>query len=109
MCSHLCPLQKRAVLQGGSIAALAVVAVVGFGGYNRAYAQGEGTTKRELPAVRLSSPPIIDGDLSDPAWQKAARINRFTDELFGNPVQDQTDVYLGYDDKHIYIAFHAHD
>jgi hypothetical protein len=67
------------------------------------------TTRRELPAARLSAPPTIDGDLSDPAWQQAAKADRFTDNLFGNPVADQAIVYVGYDDNYIYIGFYAYD
>src|SRR5712692_9951035 len=109
MQAHLGQLQKHTALQGGSITALAVVALLSSSGQTRADAQDQTTTKRELPAIRLTSSPVIDGDLSDPCWQQAARTDRFTDELYGNPVQDQTDVYLGYDDKNVYIAFHAHD
>src|SRR5262249_26496732 len=72
-------------------------------------AQEGATTKRELPAVRFSTPPVIDGDLSDACWQSAARAERFTDALFGNPVQDQTVALLGYDGSHLYVAFHALD
>lgn len=65
--------------------------------------------KRELPAVRLEAPPTIDGDLSDPAWQKAARADRFTDALLGNVVADQTVALLAYDASWIYVAFYAYD
>jgi hypothetical protein len=64
---------------------------------------------RDIAAVRLAAPPVIDGDLSDSCWEGAARADRFTDELFGTPVPDQTLAFVGYDDKHIYVAFHAHD
>ena len=67
------------------------------------------TIERNVPAVRLSSPPVIDGDLSDPVWKEAARADRWVDWLNGSPNIDQTEVYLGYDDKNIYIAWYAHD
>lgn len=73
------------------------------------WAQEGVTVRRDLPAVRLSQPPVIDGDLSDPCWQEAAKLERWTDVLYTNPVQDQTIGYLGYDDKNIYVAFHAFD
>ncbi len=67
------------------------------------------TIRRNLPARRLTQPPVIDGDLSDPCWQQAARLERWVDVLYSNPVQDQTIAYLGYDEKNIYVAFHAFD
>lgn len=69
----------------------------------------EGISQRELAAVRISAPPKIDGDLSDPAWQQAVRSDRFTDALNGSVVPDQTEVSLGYDDRSIYVAFRCHD
>src|SRR5947208_12575989 len=67
------------------------------------------TTRRELPAVRFSTPPTLDGDLSDPCWAPAPRADRFTDDLLGKPVADQTVAYLGYDERHVYVGFHASD
>jgi len=76
---------------------------------NTALAAEPATTRRDLPAVRLSTPPVIDGDLSDPCWQHAAKSGRFVDNLYGNPVADQTEVWIGYTETHIYVAFHAYD
>src|SRR5215210_6853789 len=63
------------------------------------------TIRRNLPAVRLTQPPVIDGDLSDPCWQEVAKLERWTDVLYSNLVQDQTVGYLAYDEKNIYVAF----
>ena len=73
------------------------------------HGQGGATVRREIRAVRLSPPPVIDGDLSDPCWKQAVRADRFTDVLYGTPVADQTAVFLGYDARNIYVAFHAYD
>jgi len=72
-------------------------------------AAGESTISRDIRAVRLSSPPVIDGDLSDPVWQGAARAERWVDWLNGNPNIDQTVVFVGYDDRNLYLAWHAYD
>src|SRR5438876_2885294 len=70
----------------------------------------EGVTfKRHVPAVRFTTPPVIDGDLSDPCWKQAAKLDRYVDVLYSTPVKDQTIGYLGYDDQNIYLAFHAFD
>jgi hypothetical protein len=67
----------------------------------------EGVTfKRNVPAVRFTTPPVIDGDLSDPCWQQAAKLDRYVDVLYSTPVKDQTITYLGYDDQNSYVAFH---
>jgi len=67
------------------------------------------TTRRTIPAVRLSKPPVIDGVLDDPCWKEAAQTSGFTDEMLGTPVKDDTTVWIGYDEKCIYVAFYAHD
>lgn len=65
--------------------------------------------ERIVPAVRLSSPPVIDGDLSDPVWKEAAKAEHWVDWLNGNPNIDQTVVSIGYDDKNLYLAWYAYD
>jgi len=75
----------------------------------RALAQEGVTVKRELPATRLNAAPVIDGEIGDVCWGEAARADRFTDVLLGTPVADQTVVFAGYDDRNIYVAFHAYD
>src|SRR5207248_3449873 len=86
-----------------AVAALLLVAV------RPAWSQEGVAFKRNVPAVRFTTPPVIDGDLSDPCWQQAAKLDRYVDVLYSTPVKDQTIGYLGYDDKHIYVAFHAFD
>lgn len=67
------------------------------------------TTNREIKAVRLTTPPTIDGVLGDACWKEAATSSGFTDEMLGTPVKDDTTVWVGYDDQAIYVAFYAHD
>jgi hypothetical protein len=74
-----------------------------------ACAQEGVTFKRNVPAIRFTTPPVIDGDLSDPCWQQAAKLDRYVDVLYSTPVKDQTITYLGYDDQNIYVAFHCFD
>ena len=66
---------------------------------------------KSFAAVRTDQAPRIDGDLSDPAWQKAAR---FSDFLQLEPFEyqeasEQTDVYMMYDEDAIYFGFYLHD
>lgn len=61
--------------------------------------------RRQIAAVKTSTPPSIDGDLSDPAWKDAAKATVFVDRQSGSVVRDLTTAWLAYDEKHIYIAF----
>lgn len=69
----------------------------------------EETSRRRLTAVRVSSPPAIDGDISDACWKGIAGAAGFTDSVLGTPVDDQTEVWIGYDRDCIYVAFHCRD
>jgi hypothetical protein len=65
--------------------------------------------KRQLPARKLSEPPIIDGDLSDAVWQEASIGDRFTDQKTMTEVSDKTRFWLGYDENAIYLAAYCYD
>ena len=66
-------------------------------------------TKRPIAAVQTTTPPVIDGDISDDAWKTAAKAETFVDRTTNAVVVDQTIVYLTFDDKYIYIAFDCKD
>lgn len=74
-----------------------------------ASAQDPELARRKLPAQELPSAPVIDGDLSDPVWTQAAEATRFSDRFNSNTQIDQTRVRLGYDQEHVYVAFHCLD
>jgi Domain of unknown function (DUF5916)/Carbohydrate family 9 binding domain-like len=59
-----------------------------------------------LHAVRVSTPPAIDGDLSDAAWQSAPEFTDFTqhDPDDGKPSTMRTSIRIVYDDKAIYFG-----
>ena len=64
-------------------------------------------TKRAIKAVRIETPPNIDGKLDDPCWQKSAT----TGELLqfepqrGEPATQPTTIYVAYDANNLYVAF----
>lgn len=70
---------------------------------------GPALTRRPLPAVKTPSPPKIDGDLTDPAWQSAPRAEIFVDQQTGASPSDQTTAYILFDDKYVYVAFRCLD
>ena len=65
----------------------------------------------EVRAVRTATPPRIDGDLSDPAWQAAPPITNFTqhDPDDGKPATQPTTVRLLFDDNALYVAADMRD
>jgi hypothetical protein len=65
--------------------------------------------RREIPAVKTSVPPVVDGDISDACWQHAAIAQIFLDQAQGTIAPDQTEALILYDARYIYIAFHCKD
>ena len=71
------------------------------------------TYRPSLPATHISESeaPDIDGDISDPVWQKAPALDEFyqLEPHEGAPADERTVVHVLYDDKNIYISFMAFD
>src|ERR1700745_3163799 len=59
-----------------------------------------------LHAVRVPTPPVLDADLSDPAWQNAPEFTDFTqhDPDDGKPPTMATSIRIVYDDHAIYFG-----
>src|SRR5438067_162852 len=72
-------------------------------------AQPEQTTRRTIPAVRVTTPPVIDGNLDDACWKTLPSTSGFSDETTGALVPDDTTIRIGYDDTNVYVAFYCHD
>lgn len=64
-----------------------------------------------LHAVRVSPGPVVDGDLSDAAWQKAPEFTDFTqhDPDDEKPPTMPTSVRIVYDDRAIYFGIKVTD
>jgi thioredoxin-like negative regulator of GroEL len=65
-----------------------------------------------LDARRLSGVPTIDGNLNDLVWREAAKIDRFYQCIFQMrviPAEGNSEVYIGYTDKAIYIAVKGYE
>ena len=53
----------------------------------------------------------IDGNLSDPGWLEAARIDHFHERYPGDMIEPDvaTEAYITYDESNLYVAFLCHD
>jgi hypothetical protein len=58
----------------------------------------------EAVAPRTLAPPQIDGDLSDPVWQTAARVENFIDPKSGVAPFRATWMKALHDDRYLYFA-----
>ncbi|HYP53823.1 MAG TPA: DUF5916 domain-containing protein, partial [Pyrinomonadaceae bacterium] len=60
---------------------------------------------------RFDKPPTIDGKLDEDVWKQAAVFRDFIQNRPGDllPPSKQTEVLMGYDSRHLYIAFRAFD
>jgi hypothetical protein len=66
----------------------------------------------EATAVRLTEPPVIDGDVqSDPGWRGHSPIDHFTQQRpeEGAPASQATEVFIGFTDTALYIGVVCHD
>lgn len=61
--------------------------------------------RKLVTAVAAGRPPVIDGKLDDPCWQKAQAISDFVDAEFGTPAGVGTQVQVCADGANLYIAF----
>jgi Carbohydrate family 9 binding domain-like len=90
------------------VLALAVVVLTA----SHALAQRSGDDRgKRLGATRISTPPTIDGYLDDAAWKQVAPDTRFTQNFpdEGRAPSQRTELYVGYDDRALYIAVRAWD
>ena len=56
---------------------------------------------------KLEKPPVIDGQVNDPAWQQAAAFGDFLEIQPGDnqTPSNMTEVMMGYDARNLYVAF----
>jgi hypothetical protein len=65
----------------------------------------------EVVALRIETPPQIDGLLSEDVWQTATAYEAFvtTDPVNGLPASEKTVAYVAYDADNLYFAFRCLD
>jgi len=62
-----------------------------------------------LQIQSVKTPPVIDGNLGDAAWQRSTELTDFVNWSLDSYVQDAVKIFLCYDQKNIYIAFRNAD
>lgn len=70
------------------------------------------TVRTELRAVRIGTPPKLDGILDDEAWSRAPLpLDEWKsyNPMRGEPAAEKTEVWVGYDDEALYFAFRCMD
>lgn len=74
-------------------------------------AQSSNPGSNEVTAVRVDSPPRIDGHLDDEVWKTIDPIKQFTQvwPSDGSPATEETEVRIAYDEDYLYFAFKFYD
>ena len=75
------------------------------------FASAEDVERRQIIAVKVKTPPKIDGILNDAVWEKAQPSEDFiqTSPNRGKPMSQQTSIRILYDDNNIYLGFQCYD
>jgi hypothetical protein len=69
-------------------------------------AQDAGPPRKSVGASRVAVPPVLDGVLNDPAWEKASFVEDLhivVSDEFGAP-GERSRVYVAFDDDNLYFA-----
>ena len=72
---------------------------------------GTALAEPEFRALRVATPPVLDGTLDDPAWKQAPVVDQFF-EVYPHalaPSGYPTEVRLLYDAHYLYVGFRAGD
>jgi hypothetical protein len=71
----------------------------------------QGAPEYVVQARRIDTPPVIDGDLSDPVWQQGFLIKDFTqlEPQAGQPATEATEARIAYDANNLYFGIRCYD
>ena len=95
------------------LATLLITALICGGSYLQAQAKptAEALLSKSTRAVRVDTPPVIDGRLDDPAWESALPVSNMIQVEPDNltPPTELTEIRILYDDNALYFAFRSYD
>ena len=74
-------------------------------------APDDSITVSDIRVPRADTPPVVDGRLDDPVWQRAVRIEDFTQvsPREGAAPTERTEVYLLYTSETFFVGIRAYD
>ena len=102
--------RRRPPLLSASL--LAILALAGTASAGQAPPRQAEGTRPEIRALRVETPPIVDGEIEgDPAWSGAEPASDFWQEQpdEGRPSSERTDVRIVYTHDTLYIGVVNHD
>jgi len=69
------------------------------------------SAQKSASAVKITTPPAINGRMDEPVWQTATMINEFKqrEPNEGEPVSERTEFYICYDEHNLYVGFKCWD
>ncbi|MEO8294501.1 MAG: DUF5916 domain-containing protein [Gemmatimonadota bacterium] len=70
-----------------------------------------GRGRPEVSIPRIEAEVVVDGNLDEPAWQQATRLNGFSqyEPVDGRPAEENTEILVWYAPNAIYFGIIAHD
>lgn len=99
--------------RAGAWSVALVLATTGADAFARQAPSPPPFTRPSVTAVRIDArdAPVIDADLSDAAWEKAAVIDDFRQRSPNpyEPATERTVARILYDENNLYVAFYAYD
>ena len=71
----------------------------------------ENQPQRRARAFRIASPPLLDGRVNEPAWEKITPAGDFIQQepFQGSPATEKTEIRFAYDDHNLYIGIICFD
>ncbi len=99
------------MLSIGRVVAVSALLVAGSAGAQPQRDFSNYRPSAEATRISTGEAPRIDGDLSDPVWQKAKLIDAFyqLEPKEGAPADERTEVRVLYDENALYFSIHAYD
>ncbi len=83
------------------------------GDENKSVSKSAGASEKSKPVTvpKFQTSPIIDGKLDEDVWKSAAQFKDFLQTEPGDQTAPsrETIAYMGYDEKHLYVAFMCFD
>ena len=70
-----------------------------------------GDNPRSVTAIRVQTPPVVDGVLNEPVWTTASPATDFTqrDPIDGEPASERTEIRVLYDEEALYFGVMCFD